>query len=157
VKYYPSITSGWRDIKLYVATGVRQSKGEECFVPLSKDGPLTIYVMACRLLMPPAEDGDYDFLGVIGKNKFIDISLIKNGTTIVGRYRYLGNPNTFIKVDGTLAKDGSFSMIEFGEAGGGISGQFHGSIKEGRISGRWESADKSRNLPFSLYIQGFPQ
>lgn len=81
----------------------------------------------------------------------------KNDESIVGEYRYLEHPDRFIKIEGTLAQDGVFSMKEFGGKGGAISGYFQGVIVDGKFSGEWASPDKSRHLPLSMYMQGFPQ
>lgn len=156
--YYTNIPSGWPSTKLYIATSARRSKGEHCFVPFDfQDGPIPVGLLACSSVKIPTGDGYYEFSGVIGKDSFIDISLIKNGNAFTGHYRYLQHPDKLIRVEGTLTKDGSFSMREFGENGDAIPGRFHGSTAKGKISGKWESSDKSQRLPFSLYAQGFPQ
>ncbi|GGC50419.1 hypothetical protein GCM10011400_42300 [Paraburkholderia caffeinilytica] len=157
-KFYSLIPSGWPSAKLYVATDARNPKGEQCFVPFdSQDSTIPIDVVACRPLRLPVEDGDYDLSGVLDKNLFIAISITKHGDTVTGQYRYLRHPDKFIKIEGTLAKNGSLSLTEFGGKGGAVSGYFHGLIQAGKISGEWETPDKSKCLPFSIYQQGFSE
>jgi hypothetical protein len=155
--HYTYVPSGWPSKNLYVATSARQSKGGRCFVPFdSQDGPIPIGFLACSSLKNPIRNGYHDFSGVIGNDIFIDVSLKKIGHNFSGNYRYLRDPNKLIRVEGTLSKDGSFSMREFSESGEAVFGDFRGSTAKGIISGKWKASDKSRSLPFSLYAQGFP-
>jgi hypothetical protein len=156
--YSRHIPSGWPSTSLYIATGPSEPKGEECFVPFdSREGLFPIETIACRALKIPVSNGDYGFSGTIGDSLFIELTLTKDGDDFVGRYRYLKHPNEYIRVKGRLARDGSFAMSEFGKKGDVVSSRFNGSIVSGKISGRWEASDKSKNFPFSVYLQGFPQ
>ncbi len=157
-KFDTLIPSGWPDTILYVATGTQEPKGEQCFVPFDpQDTSISLEVIACRPLKSPISDGHHDFSGVLGQNLFVDFRLDKKGDAISGRYRYLRHPDKFIKTEGTLMPDGTFSILEFGKKDGDISGYFRGTIKAHGFSGEWESADKSKRLPFVMYLQGFPQ
>lgn len=157
-KFYSLIPSGWPSAKLYVATDARNPKGEQCFVPFaSQDSTIPIDAVACRPLSLPVEDGNYDLSGSLDKNLFIALSITKHGDTVTGQYRYLRHPDRFLIIKGTLAQDGTLSLTEFSEKGSTPSGHFHGSIGTGKISGTWDSQDKSRHLPFSLYLQGFSE
>lgn len=157
-KFYSLIPSGWPSAKLYVATDARNPKGEQCFVPFaSQDSTIPIDAVACRPLSLPVENGNYDLSGSLDKNLFIALSITKHGDTVTGQYRYLRHPDRFLIIKGTLAQDGTLSLTEFSEKGSTPSGHFHGSIGTGKISGTWDSQDKSRHLPFSLYLQGFSE
>jgi hypothetical protein len=152
------LPAGWPSTKLYVATSRGNPKGVECFVPFRFQGSvMPIDLLACRSLILPVSDGRYDFSGMIGKDLPVEISLSKKGHSINGEYRYLRYPNSLIRVEGTVTEDGELSMSEFAKKGGPVTGYFRGVIESGIISGEWNSADNARQLPFSLYVQGFPQ
>ncbi|MCP2090347.1 UNVERIFIED_ORG: hypothetical protein J2Y81_006434 [Paraburkholderia sediminicola] len=152
------LPSGWPSTKLYVATSTRETRSEQCFVPFSsEDSVLPLDLMACRLLKVPMNNGQYDLTGLLDNKHLIEIAVRKNGDSITGQYRYLHRSEKFIKVQGSLAQDGTLAMTEFGGKSGAISGYFHGVVVDGALSGEWVSPDKSRHLPFSMYMQGFPQ
>ncbi|CAB3674111.1 hypothetical protein LMG24238_02260 [Paraburkholderia sediminicola] len=152
------LSSGWPSTKLYVATSTLETRSEQCFIPFgSEDSALPLDLMACRPLKVPMNNGQYDLTGLLDKKYLIELTLNRNGNSISGRYRYLHRSDKFIKVEGSLAQDGTLSMTEFGGKSGGISGYFYGVVVDGAFSGEWMSPDKTRRLPFFMYMQGFPQ
>ena len=152
------LPSGWPSTKLYVATSTRETKSEQCFVPFGfEDSVLPLDLMACRPLKVPMNNGQYDLTGLLDKKYLMELAMSKNGDSIAGRYRYPRRSDKFIKLEGSLTQDGTLSMTEFGGKSGAISGYFHGVVVDGALSGEWTSPDKSRRLPFSMYMQGFLQ
>ena len=157
-KFDSLVPSGSPDTILYISTDRHKEKGEQCFVPFdSQDSSMPMDLISCTPIKPPLNDGYYDLSGMIGKRIFIDMQFTKIGDSIFGEYRYPRRHDKPIRIKGTLRHDGTLAITEFGGAGGEISGYYNGSLDTGNISGKWESRDKSRNLPFSLYIKGFPR
>lgn len=146
--------SPWIDISVSEAS--RKRERERCFVPFaSKDSPLPVDSIACGALGSKLADGHYNFSGVVGAGSYIDMNFDVKDNHISGKYFYIKERKD-ISISGDIGRNGSVQIKEYGGPAGGLSGVFNGSVDKGGITGTWTSAMKTRNLPFNLVPQGFP-
>ncbi|MFM7728170.1 MAG: hypothetical protein ACKO7B_15830, partial [Flavobacteriales bacterium] len=96
------------------------------------------------------------FSGTIGDLPIV-INLSRSNEKISGSYYYskIGVP---IALEGSIKKDGSFEINEYGN--GNVTGTLEGIIPaKGGFSGTWKNANKSKTLPLTLseITEGFAQ
>lgn len=96
------------------------------------------------------------YSGTIGDLPIV-IDLSRSNEKITGSYYYtkIGVP---ITLEGSIKKDGSFEINEYGN--GSVTGTLEGIIPaKGGISGSWKNANENKTLPLSLteITEGFAQ
>jgi hypothetical protein len=137
--------------------GQKAASAQPCFVPrVDKEAYLPIGTIACKPITGLKRDGQHDLSGHIGPNRFVDMSLRKNGSELSGELKDLNQTGSSFALRGNLSTDGKLALTAY-DVGGGVAGTLRGSMKDGRLAGDWApSNDGGPKLPFFLYLQGFP-
>jgi hypothetical protein len=153
-KWLSKWPSPWIDVSIGEAN--RKRENERCFVPFaSKDSPLPVDSIACGAPGSELADGNYDLSGVIGTGAYIDMNLDVKNKHISGRYFYIKERKN-ISISGDVGGNGGVQIKEYSGPVGRLTGVFKGSVGKVGITGTWTSSIKTRNLPFILVPQGFP-
>jgi hypothetical protein len=146
--------SGFPEMEISISTD--KSLGEHCFAPFREgDDNFPIEFIACRGINNLIPEGENEFSGVVNHAIPIDVIIIKQGGSLIGKYRYLRRKNGWIGLRGAINQGGGINIQELDSSTGSIAASFSGAVGEGIISGDWISADGKRKLPFALYLQGF--
>lgn len=70
-----------------------------------------------------------------------------NADPVTGSYKY-DKGNGYILLNGHKNNSGNISLVELSSAN--FTGTFLGTLKKGKITGRWISANQKENYPFEL-------